>query len=169
MGGSSRKRSKAKQHGMEESERQLAARAIYIHGCGWFADGFPCSSSRVPVVGSRAWKQPRNQSWPWTGSPDPMRCVCVTSFDSEISLVVWYVRQGRRWSGHGHAWKIFLFRNSYCMIKSRHAHQTFMWGRGVWNVSFAVFFLCVYKNFPCCLVVYLFAIRVFYGAYIIGV
>jgi hypothetical protein len=35
VGGSSRKRSKAKQHGMEESERQLAARAIYIHGRGW--------------------------------------------------------------------------------------------------------------------------------------
>ena len=35
VGGWSRKRSKAKQHGMEESERQLAARAIYIHGRGW--------------------------------------------------------------------------------------------------------------------------------------
>ena len=84
MGGSSRKRSKAKQHGMEESERQLAARAIYIHGRGWLQ-----MVSHVARVQCR-WLAAGHESNPGTSSdlgPDPVR------FDSEI---MGPVRQGRR-------------------------------------------------------------------------
>ena len=62
VGGSSRKRSKAKQHGMEESERQLAARAIYIHGRGWLQMVSHVARVECRWLAAGHEKQPRNQS-----------------------------------------------------------------------------------------------------------
>jgi hypothetical protein len=135
----SRKRSKAKaSYGSRAWKSQLSL--VPIYSWSWMVLHMVSHVAReikglVLVVGSAAWKQPRNQSWPWTGS-DAMRA--VPGFDSENQSAPWAGGgggQGRRWSGHA-----CMENPSFCFIydQSRHAYKSLIFDGGkVWTgISF---------------------------------